>query len=76
MVADAERVKGWHTALSTEVLAGSLAQRLTFCRSSWLSGGCLCRLWGRMTVRRSGRSARRAPRITAALVPAAPDVKM
>ena len=48
----------------------------TSCSSSWLSGGCLCRLCGSTTVRSSGFSARSAPRMTAALVPVAPDVKM
>ena len=45
-------------------------------KSSWDSGGCLPRDWGKTTVRRSGLSALRAPRMTAAFVPVAPDVKM
>lgn len=49
---------------------------LTLCSSSWLSAGCLLMLCGSTTVRRSGRSARSAPRMTAALVPVAPLVKM
>ena len=44
--------------------------------SSWLSGGCLLLLCGSTTVRRSGFSALSAPRITAALVPVAPEVYM
>ncbi len=46
----------------------------TCASSSWLSGGCLDRLWGRTTVSRSGFSALRAPLITAAFVPVAPEV--
>lgn len=41
---------------------------------SWLSGGCFCRLWGKITVNNSGLSALKAPRMTAALVPEAPEV--
>ena len=43
--------------------------------NSWLSGGCFYRLCGKMTVNESGLSALKAPRITAAFVPEAPEVK-
>jgi len=49
---------------------------LTLDNSSWLSGGCIFRLWGKITVSSSGFSARRAPLMTAALVPDAPEVKI
>ena len=58
---------------------GCSHHQLCFCtcsRSSWLSGGCLLLLCGSTTVNRSGFSALRAPRITAALVPVAPEVYM
>lgn len=48
----------------------------TCCSSSWLSAGCLLIDCGSTTVSSSGFSARSAPRITAALVPVAPLVKM
>lgn len=44
--------------------------------NSWLSGGCFFKLCGKMTVNKSGLSALKAPRITAAFVPDAPDVKI
>lgn len=49
---------------------------LTLESNSWLSGGCFCKLCGNITVSSSGFSARRAPLITAALVPDAPDVNI
>lgn len=49
-------------------------QTLTFDNNSWLSGGCFFKLWGRITVSSSGFSALKAPLMTAALVPDAPDV--
>lgn len=51
-------------------------QILTLDSNSWLSGGCLLKLCGNITVSSSGFSARSAPLITAALVPDAPDVKI
>jgi hypothetical protein len=53
-----------------------ISWNLTLDKSSWLSGGCFFRLWGKITVSNSGFSALKAPRITAALVPEAPDVNI
>lgn len=54
--------------------ATPVPSRPTCCNSSWLSGGWSAKVWGRTTVRSSGFSARKAPLMTAALVPVAPEV--
>ena len=59
--------------------SASCDSSMTFCtwpRRSRISRGCRLIVCGRITVSSSGFSARSAPRMAAACVPVAPEVKM